>query len=80
MLEWLLCAASLAGTAAPQTPPPSAELLEFIGDWDEREAALLDRAEIAAPSIRPPPAALARPEEPDDGTPRLPAPSLESTR
>jgi hypothetical protein len=43
MLEALLFAAAVAATPAPPAKsaeaPPTAELLEFIGDWDDDEAA-----------------------------------------
>jgi hypothetical protein len=48
MLEWLLIAGAVAAAApqpaaSPPAPPP-AELIEFIGEWTDEEAArFLDR-------------------------------------
>jgi hypothetical protein len=54
---------------AAKAPPPSAELLEFLADWSEEEAGLID--EIAPPAGSPQsPAARAPAAKPPAGTTR----------
>ncbi|MEY2854896.1 MAG: hypothetical protein RL030_2028 [Pseudomonadota bacterium] len=54
-----------ASPPAQKAPPPSAELLEFLADWSEEEAGLID--EIAPP--------LESPRVPATGTPAAKSPA-----
>lgn len=67
MLEWMLIGAAMAaGEAAAASPTPdiSSELLEFLADWDLREA-----LPAALPPAEPPVAAGEPSSEPREHAP-----------
>jgi hypothetical protein len=50
--EWMMLYALLAATpgaaaAAPQDPAPSAEMLEFLGNWETAKGESVDPAQFA---------------------------------
>ena len=66
VLEALLLAAAQATAPAhasspplAKASPPSAELLEFLADWSEEEAGLID--ELASPIAAKPPEGTTKP-------------------
>jgi hypothetical protein len=68
VFEALLLAAAQATAPAhsplpppARTPPPSAELLEFLADWSEEEAGLMDEIAPPAESSRSPAAGKTKP-------------------
>lgn len=60
MLEALLLAAATAAAtpaAKPTAAPPSAELLEFLAEWSEEDAKLIDTPRPVKPAPRKAPTA-----------------------
>ena len=56
MLELLVMAAAQAAAPPPASKPapPPLELLEFLGDWSDDEASLIDEAEKPPVKTSPP--------------------------
>jgi hypothetical protein len=56
VLELLVLAAAQAAAPPPASKPapPPADLLEFLGDWSDDEASLIDEADAPPAKATPP--------------------------
>lgn len=52
-LLFLAAATATAQNQAPPVEPPSLEMLEFLGDWNEEEARALDETTAEAAAEEP---------------------------